>query len=175
MTGTCLSLDQSYATFQQMADHLSGPGLIPVTITMPLPEVSPATLYQHLRTPRGFLLESMEGVPRRAVRSIIGTGILDLFTIDDEDTSRKDPLNRIRDFMKERVLHERSHTGFSGGLVGYCSYDLVSDLNEGYLDAGKEENTPKGKFMIVDSGVVLDHQVGTCTIFVTSPVVPGED
>ncbi|WP_319538526.1 anthranilate synthase component I family protein [uncultured Methanospirillum sp.] len=172
VTGDCLSPDLSYETFTHLAENLQKPGLIPVTMTIPLQDVSPAVLYQQLRTERGFLLESMEGVPRRAVRSIIGTGIQELFILHDED-GRSDPIGKIREFMEGYTLSGKAPSGFAGGLVGYCSYDMVSDLNKGYLDAGHEKNCPVGKFMLARSGVVLDHQNNTCMVFSTPLVHPG--
>ncbi len=174
VTGDCLPLDLSYAAFRQLADNLQEPALIPVTMTMPIPDASPAVLYQHLRTEKGFLLESMEGVPRRAVRSIIGTEIQDLFILDGKN-GRSDPIEKIRRFMDGYNLSGKAPAGFTGGLVGYCSYDMVSDLNEGYLDAGREENCPVGKFMLARSGVVLDHQRNVCMVFSTPQVSPGDD
>ncbi len=169
VTGECLSPDLSYDAFMHLAENLQRPEIIPVTITIPIHDVSPAVLYQHLRTEKGFLLESMEGVPRRAVRSIIGTGIQQLFILQGEK-GRSDPIGKIRRFMEDYPLSGKAPSGFAGGLVGYCSYDMVSDLNEGYLDAGREENCPIGKFMIASSGVVLDHQNNTCMVF-SSPLV----
>jgi anthranilate synthase component I len=175
VTGDCLSPDLSYTTFQQIADQLNGPKLVPVTITIPLPNASPAALFQHLRTKKGFLLESMEGVPRRAIRSIIGIDIRELVILDEPKGLVGDPIGQIRKIMDENRIAGKAPAGFTGGLVGYCSYDMVSDLNEGYLDAGKEENCPIGKFMIARSGVVLDHQKNTCTVFATPYVSPGDD
>ena len=175
VTGTCPSPDLSYEEFYQMAEGLTGRGLIPVTLTFKIPDVSPATLYRHMRTKQGFLLESMEGVPRRAVRSIIGTGITDIFTITGENGHPVSPIGQIRKFMAEFPLVGRAPGGFTGGLVGYCSYDMVSCLNEGYLDAGKEKNCPAGRFMLATSGVVLNHQEETCTVFVSPSVQPGDD
>ena len=157
-----------------MADNLQEPELIPVTLTIPIPDVSPAVLYKHLRTEKGFLLESMEGVPRRAVRSIMGTDIQELFILDEKDDN-SDPIERIRTFMKKCSLSGKSPAGFAGGLVGYCSYDIVTDLNRGYLNAGREKDCPKGKFMIARAGIVLDHQNNTCIIFSTPLVTPGDN
>jgi anthranilate synthase component 1 len=176
VTGTCPSPDLSYQEYYQICKILKSlPGFVPITITFPMPDVSPATLYRHLRTSRGFLLESMEGVPRRAVRSIIGTGIREIFTLHDDGEPGNGPVDQIRNFIKNHQLHGKAPAGFAGGLVGYCSYDMVSSLNPGYLIAGKEENCPIGRFMVTNSGIVLDHHAGTCTIFVTPAILPGDD
>ncbi|MDD1727615.1 MAG: anthranilate synthase component I family protein [Methanospirillum sp.] len=175
MTGECLSPDLSFAAFKQIADQISGSGLIPVTITIPLPEVSPADLYYLLRKAHGFLLESMEGVPRRAVRSIIGTGIAEMLILDEKNGVSDGPIEEIRRFMETHQLCGRAPAGFAGGLVGYCSYDMVSNLNDGYLDAGREEHCPIGKFVVANSGVVLDHVKQTCIIFASPKIGPGDD
>ena len=52
---------------------------------------------------------------------------------------------------------------------------MVSSLNHGYLNAGREENCPLCRFMVTNSGVVLDHLNETCTIFVTPMIRPGDD
>ncbi|MFH0968208.1 MAG: hypothetical protein V1862_11055, partial [Methanobacteriota archaeon] len=176
MTGNCPPPDLSYQDFSLICRNLKTmPGLVPITITFPVPDASPATLYKHLRTSQGFLLESMEGVPRRAVRSIIGTGITDIITLDEGKDTLTGPIEQLRAFLAERQLTGRVPAGFAGGLIGYCSYDMVSSLNHGYLNAGKAEHCPIGRFMITTSGVVLDHQAGSCTIFVTSTIKPEDD
>lgn len=175
MTGTCLSMIQPLEEFLRIAEALTGPGLIPVTVTFRIPDVSPAALYKNLRTEHGFLLESMEGVPRRAVRSIIGTGITNFFTIGGKRGERVRPIEQLREFMSEHQLIGTAPAGFSGGLVGYCTYDMVTQLNEGYLDAGRDKRSPAGRFMIASSGVVLNHQEGTCTVFASPKVQPSDD
>jgi len=173
--GSCLSMDQSYGEFQMTAEKLEKPGMIPLTATIRIPDASPATLYQTLRDGRGFLLESMEGVPRRAVRSIIGTGISEILAIGGKNGEKINPIEEIRRYMAGCPLTHKAAAGFAGGLVGYCSYDMVTDLYDGSLDAGRDEQIPPGKFMVVSSGVVMNHQDGTCTAFVTSRVQQGDD
>ena len=175
MTKEILSPDQPYTEFIQKTEGLTEPTRIPVTITIPNPAVSPARMYQGLRREKGFLLESMEGVPRRAVRSIIGTGIERLITIDDNEDQSIDPIGEIRRIMADERTSERTPAGFAGGLVGYSSYDMVTHLNSGHLKAGKEDQCPIARFMFVDNGVVMDHQAGTCTVFVTPRVCPEDD
>ena len=160
--------------FVEATDGITNQCLIPITCTFRIPDLSPATLYQHLRSRQGFLLESMEGVPRRAVRSIIGTRIKEILTLGDTDEGTN-PIDQLRRTMAAYRMQGRAPAGFAGGLVGYCSYDMVSSLHPGYLDAGREEDTPAGRFMVADSGIVLDHQNGTCTIFSTPLVKPGDD
>ena len=175
MTEKNLSPDQSLSDFIRITEGLSSPIRFPITITLPNPHVSPATIYRQMRREQGFLLESMEGVPRRAVRSIIGTGVKALITIDGDEDQALDPIHEVRKIMADEELIGSAPAGFAGGLVGYHSYDMVTHLNKGYLNAGKEDGCPIGRFMFVESGVVMDHQAGTCTIFVTPKVHPDDD
>ncbi len=175
VTGSSLSMDQPYEEFQKTAQALKEPGLIPVTRTIRIPDASPATLYQKMRDGRGFLLESMEGVPRRAVRSIIGTGISEITTIGGGSEEKIRPIEDLRRYMAGRTLTQKAPAGFAGGLVGYCTYDMVTYLNDGYLDAGRDKRSPPGRFMVVSSGVVLNHLEGTCTAFVSPVVQQGDD
>lgn len=169
-----LSPDQSIENFTQRCQNVQTRIRIPVTLTIPLPPVSAARVYQGLRTSGGFLLESMEGIPRRAVRSIIGTDISTTITLDDEDPGF-DPIQEMRTIMSENRIAQESPAGFAGGLVGYIAYDMVTSLHQGYLNAGREEGSPIARFFLVEKGAVFDHQAETCTVFVTPLVNPGDD
>ncbi|HWQ66406.1 MAG TPA: anthranilate synthase component I family protein [Methanospirillum sp.] len=164
-----------FEIFARTASETSGTVIIPVTLTIPIPGVSPADLYHHLRQPQGFLLESMEGIPRRAVRSIIGCGQQEIFSLNGDEDGNAGPLDLIREYMAQSPLSGQAEHGFTGGLVGYCSYDMVSTLHKGRLESGKEETCPLVRFMRASVGIVLDHPAGTCTIFSSPRVSQGED
>ncbi len=175
MTGEVPSLNLSLAEFTRIFRRLSRPQRIPLTLTIPEPAASPAALYRTLRNGTGFLLESMEGVPRRAVRSIIGTGIQETIVSGEGEGESSSPVAYLRSVTEKEQLISTAPSGFAGGLVGYCSYDMVSSLNHGYLDAGLEEGRPLARFMRATSGIVINHQDATCTLFTTPLVSPGTD
>jgi hypothetical protein len=62
----------SFSTYEEIITTLKKPAYVPVSMNVPEPRADPAAIYADLETTEGFLLESMEGVPKRAVRSIIG-------------------------------------------------------------------------------------------------------
>ncbi len=178
VTGMRLSLEISSREFSHIARSADGPVRIPVRLTFPAGNVSPARIFKNLKGKQGFLLESMEGVPRRATRTMMGVdpdGIITLpQAIQGDAPSGEAPLAFIRRSAGPKTSPD-TFPGFCGGLVGYCSYDLVSAFYPGMLDAGSEEGRPPGRFMQVTSGVVIDHISGTCTAFDTPLVSGGGD
>jgi anthranilate synthase component 1 len=128
----------------------------------------------------------MEGLPRRAVRSIIGLEpgmtlslgenpacegepqLVSLFS----NPEGKDPVSRLRN-LAERIFPADAHSGFIGGFVGYCAYDMVSDLTSGRVQAGRGDGH-LARFMLSTRGIVYDHVQGFCTLFDDLLLEPGE-
>ncbi len=151
--------------------------VLPVTRSIPVPLADPYTLFRAIGGATGCILESMEGVPRRAVRSIICLDPPLVFTLDKKITCEGDPalsvmgdlpegsnpVEQIRELSALFRLGEGPISGFSGGLVGYCAYDMVSHLSMGRVLAGREG--PLARFMLCTRGVVYDHVKGTCMLF----------
>jgi len=155
---------------------------------IPVPGVDPYALFLALGVKKGYILESIEGVPRRAVRSIIGlepdivvsfleepvidgkSDLVSLFSSPEGDN----PVARLRDLMG-RIKSPDSHiTDFFGGFVGYCSYDMVTDLTAGLVEAGRAD-LPVARFMLGTRGIVYDHVKATCTLFDNAIILPGMD
>ena len=178
VTGIRLLPEISSREFTQIARSAGGPVRVPIRMTFPAGNASPARIFKNLKGKQGFLLESMEGVPRRATRSMMGVDPGGTITLPDltpgGPSSGDDPLTFIRSSIGPGTSTD-SLPGFCGGLVGYCSYDLVSAFYPGMLDAGSEEGRPPGRFMQVTSGIVIDHTTGTCTAFDTPLVTGGDD
>jgi anthranilate synthase component 1 len=53
---------------------------------------------------------------------------------------------------------------FTGGFVGYCSYDMVTGLTRGHVQAGRDE-IPLARFMFSTRGIVYNHVQGSCLLF----------
>lgn len=137
---------------------------------------------------KGYILESIEGVPRRAVRSIIGLEPDIVITLGSECTIEgkqdlglvfsspkgDDPVAQLRDLCGRIEFISPSPPGFSGGFVGYCSYDMVSGTTRGLVKAGRAES-PLARFMLSSRGIVYDHKMGTCTLFDNAVLLPGMD
>ncbi|HUU74500.1 MAG TPA: anthranilate synthase component I family protein [Methanoregulaceae archaeon] len=152
--------------------------IVAITEKIPLPSANPYTLFRSLDIERGYILESMEGMPRRAVRSIIGLEPELVLTLKGdiglegrEDLSLlfstvegADPISQLRD-ISSRLLYEGSpEPGFFGGFVGYCAYDMVTGLTRGLVKAGSEES-PLARFLMGTRGIVYDHVQRFCLLF----------
>ena len=181
----------SYSTFRSIAESADSPVYIPLSIEIPMPDADPAAIYAGLPQSQGFLLESMEGVPKRAVRSIIGTGLLgtlsfsgnlkatgrlaEIFPNSDNisgvNESALDMLEQVISTITGYVSGEGS---FTGGMAGYCRYDLVNDITGGMTGAG-EEAGPKIRLMVPGELMVFDHIKNTCTLIAGLLVQPGDD
>lgn len=152
--------------------------VIPVTRTIPLPAADPFTLFCGLHIDRGYILESMEGVPRRAVRSIIGMepqGIIALGThpeISGESPgahllcsiTRGDPVGQLRSLSSRIHYRGAGLSDFTGGFVGYCTYDMVTGITGGHVQAGRDA-IPLARFMLSTRGIVYNHVQGSCLLF----------
>lgn len=152
--------------------------VIPVTRTIPLPTADPYTLFCALDIDKGYILESMEGVPRRAVRSIVGMEPDFVISLgENPEFSGKspgihlfshlpgaNPVNQLRS-LSSRIRYKGTGKGdFTGGFVGYCSYDMVTGLTRGHVQAGRDE-IPLARFMFSTRGIVYNHVQGSCLLF----------
>jgi len=162
--------------------------ILPVIEKIPLPAASPYNLFKALGTREGYILESMEGLPRRAVRSIVGLEPDLVFAIDEDlscqgngkltDIFRasggENPLSLFRELSGKLSYCGPSGIGFAGGLVGYCSYDLVTSITGGMVQAGKGDS-PFIRLMLSTRGIVYDHVQDCCTLFDDLILTPETD
>lgn len=151
--------------------------VVPITRRVSLPRHNPYALFRALGCTGGCILESMEGVPRRAVRSIICLEPSLVLTFDGDITCSGErtirdllnmqgtgnPLEQIREILGQFHMAEVPERGFLGGLVGYCAYDMVTGLSGGMVAAGREG--PLARFMLCTRGIVYDHVQGSCLLF----------
>jgi anthranilate synthase component I len=162
--------------------------IFPIIENIPIPDVSPYDLFRVLGVKNGYILESMEGLPRRAVRSIVGLEPDLTFTIDDSIACEGDrnlsdivgefeqgtPLSLFRKISDRFQYCGQPGRGFTGGLVGYCSYDLVHSITGGMVQSGKDD-TPFIRLMLSTRGIVYDHVKSCCTLFDDLILPPGTD
>lgn len=147
-----------------------------------MPSSDAYTLFRAIGEQEGCILESMEGIPRRAVRSIVCFKPPLCLTLDggittEGDTQFQDiiripergnPINQIRSLLTQFSWVRSPGTGFLGGLVGYCSYDIVGEISDGMVRVGKEG--PLARFMLCTQGIVFDHARNSCILFDVLPV-----
>lgn len=162
--------------------------IFPIIEKIPIPDTSPYELFWALGVKKGYILESMEGLPRRAVRSIVGLEPDITFTIDDSvacegnsdltevfgEPGQGTPLSLFRQIAGRFQYCGPPGLGFTGGLVGYCSYDLVDSITGGLVQTGKDD-TPLIRLMLSTRGIVYDHVQSCCNLFDNLVLSQGND
>ncbi|HNJ80972.1 MAG TPA: chorismate-binding protein, partial [Methanoregulaceae archaeon] len=152
--------------------------VIPIKRIIPLPGVDPFTLFCALKITKGYILESMEGVPRRAVRSIIGMEPEFEIVLGESPAISgtypggslfppllgDDPVSQLRSLSSRFPYTPGGEGDFDGGFVGYCSYDMVTSLSGGHVQAGRDD-IPLARFMCSTRGIVYNHVQGSCLLF----------
>ena len=123
-----------------------------------------------------FLLESIEGGERLARYSFIGSnpialltlrkGVATLTTADGETETRyQDPLQPLGDLVgtyRSLEVPNLPLPRFSGGAVGYLSYEAVRNFEPRVPSApGKGLDLPDGVWMLTDALLVFDHLART--------------
>ena len=138
---------------------------------------TPLSIYLKLSKNRySFLLESITGGENLARYSIIGTNPKKIIkTGDKEELGNIDPLKIIKDEINSYVVPEIEELPvFTGGAVGYLSYETISYFEKSVPKNKKSTlDVPESIFMITDSIVVFDHVKQT--IFIVNYAKIDED
>jgi anthranilate synthase component 1 len=108
-----------------------------------------------------FLLESAEGPDKLSRFSFIGFDPQKKISFDknvlDVDGEQKDVKeNAIKSLLSEIPKKKLDYKGFSGGAVGYVSYEYIKNL-EKIGDGKMESKFPDFEFGIFDDTIVYDH------------------
>jgi anthranilate synthase component 1 len=138
---------------------------------------TPVSAFLKIRdTGPAFLLESIEGGERLARYSFIGADPIALLTLRDGVATLKsskgetrtpysDPLQPLAELVatyKAPELPELPLPRFSGGAVGYLSYEAVRAFEPRVPEApGAGLDLPDGVWMLTDSLLVFDHLART--------------
>ena len=178
-----LNLDEE--EFLAVAEHQARPLFVPLCTRIPLPDLSPTDAFAALCRGPGVLLESMEGSEKIARYSYLGwnpgltislgedvaiSGIEPLVSIarsPEGDTA----VDQLRSLL-QRFAHVKLRAPrFSGGMVGYLSYDLVHSLFPMVPGCrGTGGHDPEGQFMLVTDCIVFDHLARQLFVF-ASPLL----
>ena len=138
---------------------------------------TPLSIYLKLSKNRySFLLESITGGENLARYSIIGTNPKKIIkTGDKEELGNIDPLKIIKDEINSYKVPEIEELPvFTGGAVGYLSYETISYFEKSVPKNKKSTlDVPESIFMITDSIVVFDHVKQT--IFIVNYAKIDED
>lgn len=150
-------------------------------------ELEPIQVYESVQSRNSYILESAEGGEKTARYSFIGFNPALLLKIKNEmvefnaiDSALKDlkpvegdPLSMLRGLSREFEFTGGAPARFTGGFVGYFSYDLVRHyikLDQNTVDELKQ---PDAEFMLARNNIIFDH-VERKT-YVTANVFNGND
>jgi anthranilate synthase component I len=189
--------------FCRLSNESVKPVVIPLSITIPQPGISPVDLYENLTgssaghgSPgytrgRGFILESMDRDHRTEPYSFLGLSPVLQISISTVIDVTGDPElvslvqnvtgNNPIDIMKAitGIFHYCSSSvpRFSGGFAGYFSYDLVNPLIPG-VGASRHHRrpgSPDAEFMLCTECVVFDHYNNTLSVISNAVVLEESD
>ncbi|MEW5821564.1 MAG: hypothetical protein AB1782_15335, partial [Cyanobacteriota bacterium] len=120
-----------------------------------------------------FLLESVDGGETFGRYSVLGAKPLQILKSDANGVkiynmltgeileTGNDPYETLKNFLNEYKLINEGHAYFSGGAVGYFSYDSVRHiepiLNDLFANIEHCASFPEAYFMISDTTIVFDH------------------
>jgi anthranilate synthase component 1 len=153
----------------------TAPNLLPVVRELPADLETPVSVYLKLAGQGpSFLLESVTGGEQVARYSFIGVNPSQAFVLRDGTMERHsaqgmekhvlaagtDPLDALRAEIER--YHLQPVPGlprFSGGLVGYLSYDVVRFF-EPSVSLKPHHDIPEGIFLLTDTLVAFDHAYG---------------
>ncbi|MDX2175393.1 MAG: anthranilate synthase component I [Candidatus Sumerlaeia bacterium] len=159
-------------TLPEFLERARRGNLIPVFTEVLADLDTPVSVFRKLEagSPFAFLLESVEQGEHLGRYSFLGADPLVVFKArgaeqevvfasEEQDfRTRETPLETLRHLMNHylRVEDERL-PDFSGGAVGYLSYDVVRQFERLPDDLPDELGLPDALFMIADTLVAFDH------------------
>lgn len=143
--------------------------LIPVRMTLLADQETPIRLYQKIRTPHSFLLESVEGGSRWARYSFIGlnpfqtveaTG--NLIAVKkrngEQFTLEGNPVHYLREEMERYKSPKLSHfPRLSGGAVGFFGYNTLHYFEQLPRHRQDSLELPDMRFLFADEIIAFDH------------------
>jgi anthranilate synthase component 1 len=129
----------------------------------------------------GFLLESAEGGERWGRYSFIGCeplkvlrcteGVIDLPMRDGKAAAAGNPVDHLFETLDGFSACESGHEPpFSGGAVGYLSYDLLPCMEDIELTARGGLGLPEMMFMFTRTSAAFDHLAGRLILMANVPV-----
>jgi len=121
---------------------------------IPSEEITPLEIYMRfLDDKNSYFFESVEGGEKWAKYSIIGLPTDKKIKLSDS------PLDEIDDFMKsQKVERIEGLPDFTGGLVGYFSYDTIRHIEKKLSNSKKAQlNYAEISLMISDELIVYDN------------------
>lgn len=145
-----LTLDE----VKDAADEMGYPCIIPL-ISVKEEAAAPVDVYGALRegSTHSFLLESAILGEKIARYSFLGRDPLEVIRIHGE----ADPMKVLRSTVPEYKVYKNRLPVFSGGLIGYFSYDIVRHFEDIGEDTVDDLGHKDAEFMFVKDLIVFDH------------------
>ncbi len=181
----------SIMTREEFRVYATQGNLIPVCCEVFADTETPVSAYWKIacadnenKSPYSFLLESVEGGENIGRYSFLGTdptavfihqngkGILTSRDGSKTEITGKDVFEEIHNVLeKYKPVELPGLPPFTGGAVGYASYDVVSEFETTVPQPEKDcLNTPQAVFMITDSVLVFDKVRHTIKIIVQAHI-----
>ncbi len=149
--------------------------------------LEPKEIYEKIKKPQSFLLESSKGPENISRYSFVGADPFLLFRAKQGNTaitgkqhssiSSSHPLKKLREIVKTfKTEKNESLPPFTGGAAGMISYDFVHYFEHLPKTAVDDLAIPDADFMLVDTVVAVDHKLKK-TFIISSPGAgkPGND
>ncbi|MEC7870848.1 MAG: anthranilate synthase component I [Chloroflexota bacterium] len=157
--------------FKQLSKEYN---LIPIYKEIRADLDTPLSIYLKLaKNSYSFLLESITGGENLARYSIIGINPRKIIkTGKNEKLGEVDPLIEIKNEINSYKVPEiKKLPPFTGGAVGYISYDSVSYFEDTVIKNKKGDlEVPESIFLLTESLVVFDHVKQTIFIIVYTKI-----
>lgn len=189
--------------FCRLAGESVKPVIIPLSITVPQTGISPVDIYKELTgaskgtgypgscVNRGFLLESLDRDIRAESFSFLGIspvlqisiGTTTQITGDPglaslvQNVSGRDAIEIMKGVSGVFNCLPSAVSRFSGGFIGYFSYDLVYSLIPG-IGASRHQKaieSPVAEFMLCIECIVFDHRNNTMSLVSNAVITEGLD
>ncbi len=159
---------EAFTTFSQQGN------VVPVFTQLAADFETPLSAYLKLRDSKNsFLLESAEATDKGGRWSIVGSGPKRIFSAQGKDititegnktrtlTAPDDVLAALeREMAPFKPVENPALPPFSGGMVGYLSYDAVRQFEPTLGDSPPDTlGIPDALFMLADTLLVFDHRL----------------
>ncbi len=148
-----------YPTLDEVRTLASQGNLVPVYREVIADLETPVSAFLKIaRGSHSFLLESVEGGERLGRYSFLGTEPYRILRTGPGEQHQGDPLLAIEEELSRfKPVPVQGLPRFSGGAVGYLSYETVRHFEELPSPASDPLGLPEAVLMFVDTLLVFDH------------------